>query len=178
MDLVGHAAAKNMYAAAKTLIWFKDKGFKPDSLLYHAAADALASRGLWQECWALIDDMKGAGLAPDVVMFNHLIKVRVLINTYSLILFYVTPVCLFVHCGGAPSVRVRVDCPRIAYVGVLPDLVHPICGRIGQRVICGGVELQDYHTTRPFSFPSAILRATSVLTRKPSLSHNVAQRSR
>lgn len=57
----------------------KKNGFAPDIQTYNSLLHILAhpqySRPL--EAWAVLDDMLAVGVAPNVMTFNHLIKVEV-----------------------------------------------------------------------------------------------------
>lgn len=82
-----HAAKKNSIATIKALTLFKQFGYTPETLTYHAAMEAFAERRQWRESWALLEDMMMYGLPPDLVMFNHLLAVR-LPSLFSLLWLY------------------------------------------------------------------------------------------
>ncbi|KAI0030792.1 hypothetical protein K488DRAFT_53427 [Vararia minispora EC-137] len=74
MRLIGCAKNNLPLAAVRTLITFKDAGLRPDHLTFHSTMQCFAANRLWMEGLALIEDMKAVGVAPDVVMFNHLLE--------------------------------------------------------------------------------------------------------
>jgi len=53
----------------------------PDLFTYNAVLDVLAKRGLAAEAWAVIDDMKGVGIDPDIQSYNTLLQVRFIVLT-------------------------------------------------------------------------------------------------
>jgi len=61
----------------------KELAIRPDLLTYNSAMELFGRHGLEDEAWALVDDMKAAGIMPDIETYRFLLQVH-LINTTSL----------------------------------------------------------------------------------------------
>lgn len=59
-------------------------GSKPDKITYNAALEAFGKTGMEDEAWALLEDMTGMQISPDVQSFNFLLLVSLFFITIAL----------------------------------------------------------------------------------------------
>jgi pentatricopeptide repeat protein len=60
----------------ETLKEMKGLGFRPNILTYNSAMELFGKKGLEDEAWALVDDMKAQGIKPDIETYKYLLQVR------------------------------------------------------------------------------------------------------
>jgi pentatricopeptide repeat protein len=66
----------------ETLKEMKECAIRPDILTYNSAMELFGKHAMEDEAWALMDDMKAAGIMPDTETYKFLLQVHLMSNTH------------------------------------------------------------------------------------------------